>query len=319
MLFLLKGDLDYYAKCLGLRHYASNSPCDLCRANRDPLSSLRYNNFRSDAEWKTSLISHGEWRAMFPNAHMIFQRSPFLSNRNLEPGLLHAMHLGTSQYFAGCILWSLCYKHMAGAPSANMAEIWEQIVDYDRAHDTTCVFSNLKLSSFCDPLKPRANFPKLKGKGAETKHLIAALSSAWDRFANRAGPDYALVRKCLDAQLAVHQVLDDHREDMFIPLAAAARLKKFVDIFLHHYTMLAGNSDAVNELLWSVVPKHHWLYHLSRRAEWLNPRCGDTSIDEDFLGKLKGIVTSCSAGSSLRLIGDKALSKYRWGLHFELM
>ena len=35
VLTCLKGDLDYFAKGLGLRHYNSQAMCDFCPANRD--------------------------------------------------------------------------------------------------------------------------------------------------------------------------------------------------------------------------------------------------------------------------------------------
>ena len=46
ILYTIKGDLDFYAKVLGLRHYNANEPCELCPAHRHPRDRSRlYNNF----------------------------------------------------------------------------------------------------------------------------------------------------------------------------------------------------------------------------------------------------------------------------------
>ena len=48
-----KGDLDYFAKCLFLRHYSCHEFCAFCPAhsNRDD-PPMMWNNFRQDAQWK---------------------------------------------------------------------------------------------------------------------------------------------------------------------------------------------------------------------------------------------------------------------------
>jgi hypothetical protein len=47
--WILKGDLDYFAKGLHLCHYSSNSLCEHCAAFAGDNVDWRWNNFRSDA------------------------------------------------------------------------------------------------------------------------------------------------------------------------------------------------------------------------------------------------------------------------------
>ena len=54
----LKGDLDYFYKCLGLRHYVRNRFCEPCKSHSDPSEySMAWTNVASDAAWKSALFS----------------------------------------------------------------------------------------------------------------------------------------------------------------------------------------------------------------------------------------------------------------------
>eukprot|EP00959_Pyramimonas_sp_CCMP1952_P182770 3822151-Pyramimonas_sp.AAC.1 len=66
VLLSLKGDLDYYAKTLRLRHYNANDLCDLCPARRGSrLRALEFTNFGPDAAWKTTPYTRQEWRSLY--------------------------------------------------------------------------------------------------------------------------------------------------------------------------------------------------------------------------------------------------------------
>ena len=121
------------------------------------------------------------------------------------------------------------------------------------------------------------------------------------------------------AQSTLQDIISDHKLDMFFPLETSDHFMANVDAFLHNYTRLANLATRDHELLWNIVPKHHWLWHLSRRSKYLNPKRGDTSLDEDFLGHLKHVVSSSSAGTPLHLVSQQVLTKYMWCLHFDLL
>ena len=81
------------------------------------------------------------------------------------------MHLGTTMYMLGAVLYMLCFRVLPGAPEDIVHGIWTDISDFYKDHEVVTQYSNLKIESFHEP----GQFPKLKGKGAEVKELVAPL------------------------------------------------------------------------------------------------------------------------------------------------
>ena len=83
--------------------------------------------------------------------------------------------------------------------------------------------------------------------------------------------------------------------------------------FLKEYSVLANLADQEKKLLFSVTPKFHWLWHMGDRAYFLNPRKGNTMIDEDFVGRSKDIVAACASGTESHRVPAKFVERYCWG------
>lgn len=238
---------------------------------------------------------------------------------NLEPDELHVMHLGTSSWMAGSILWVLCYLCLPSTPEENMKNIWKVIVDTYRTSDAKTQYSNLTLSSFCDPKKPKAEYPKLKGRGAEVKDLMPCLLAVWDAFSDSITYEYDIVRSMLVHQVELQRLLSEYSTDLFLTVPASTSVQMHVDQILHCYTHLANRADRVagdEGLLWNVTPKFHWWWHWARRAIFLNPRKGNCFIDEDFVGGIKEIVARSTSGTTMELVPGKVMEKYQWHQHF---
>ena len=59
----VKGDLDWYNKGLGLRHYGSREPCEWCKASIGRTTvGMMTTNFTALAAWKRSPRTIEEWR-----------------------------------------------------------------------------------------------------------------------------------------------------------------------------------------------------------------------------------------------------------------
>ena len=64
--WLLKGDLDYFAKNLHLRNYNANKPCDFCGCDKSKLFEWWPSNFTARAAWKRNLFDKAQWQALYP-------------------------------------------------------------------------------------------------------------------------------------------------------------------------------------------------------------------------------------------------------------
>ena len=236
---------------------------------------------------------------------------------NVEPDELHVWHLGVSMYFLGSVLWVLVYRRMPHGASRNMGELWEHISAFYAEHLTATQFSHLNLSSFHRPDKPAKDYPKLKGKGAEVKCLVPALLHIWDRYRRQGDAHDNWVKDCLESMVTIQSVVDEAAHDLFLERServdASKTLRDNVDKFLRCYSRLGKAADEVGDLLWSAVPKLHWAWHWGDRSRFLSPRRGACFIDEDFVGRIKTIVTSVVHGSPAHLASVSVATKFRAG------
>ena len=314
----IKADLDHLAKAFGLTHYASRMPCCLCpcQAGKDAEQDMKYNNFTTLAKWLHMQYTHGQWKLANQNCHWLFQL-PYLSAVNVDPDELHALHLGVSAYFLGSVLFILCFQILAGSPSDNLNALWKMIVDMYRRLRTTCQFTNLTLNMFCNTSAPDRDYPKLKGKGAEIKDLVEPLHLIWSRHMRPGNHDDELVQSCLLHLCRAQNTLHDYTSEPFLPLPIAREFKTNITKLLQNYSLLANSADRQGLVLFAMVPKHHYVYHLGDRASYLNPRRGNTMVDEDHVGKIKEVVASCAHGTESHHVPTKFMEKYQWGKHME--
>ena len=233
----------------------------------------------------------------------------------VEPYEPNIMHVLTTQDMIGSALWSLCYQVLPGSPSNNMSTVWGCIVDYYSEHKVVTQYSNLTLASFCDPATPHRDFPKLKGRGAESKDLVAPLLHTWSIFMRHGQHHDVLVHTLLTKQLQIQDILHENKRYAFLPNDLAEKVLETIEQLLETYTLLCNEADRNHVLLWNMAPKFHWLWHLGHKARYLNPRRGNCMIDEDFVGVAKTIVQSCASGTAAHNVPSSFIDKYRWGLH----
>jgi hypothetical protein len=318
--FLLKGDWDHFSKTFHLPRPNSNKPCWLCRCEKGPGSDIRDwpTNFRREARWKVQLISPVQWRAETQGQmHVLFRTFAFLTNANVEADELHVIHLGTSQYMLGSILYLLVFKILPGRPAENMEVLWQEMCHEYSRQGIKAQFSSLGISMFCDPKAPHASYPRLKGRAAEVKWLVPVLNALWPKYRRPGSPMDRLVAELLQTQQVIQELLDAEASEFQMSSESARELSKATDKLLATYSRAAVAANELGELLFSVVPKHHMLWHFSRKAWHLHPRRGACSTDEDYMSAVKQLVKGCMHALPLQKIPLALLQKYRWGLAYE--
>ena len=116
--------------------------------------------------------------------------------------------------------------------------------------------------------------------------------------------------------VAMHNIFDEHRGAYFSD-ANANRFFEETMAFLGDWTWLGNSADQSGDLLFSAVPKLHWLWHLAARCRFLNPRRVATFSGDDFVKPMKCLGASCSSGTALHNVPKMLMGKYRYALSLE--
>ena len=128
--------------------------------------------------------------------------------------------------------------------------------------------------------------------------------------------EYQTIKDLLTTQVQVQDILSDYSQEMFLPVPVAKNLMTLVDNFLHLYTLLANRADREREFLWNVTPKFHWHWHWAQKSIFLNPRRGNCSLDEDYVGQMKKCVAACTPGTAMEDVPSKVMERQVWAQHF---
>ena len=119
------------------------------------------------------------------------------------------------------------------------------------------------------------------------------------------------VLEVLEAQATMQTVLSEHASEPNLPLSAAKTLSDAIITMVQGTHLLAQQAQKRDKLLWNIVPKHHWAYHMALRCHLVNPRKGNTMLDEDFVGKMSSLVATSAFGTPPHEIANKVMEKYR--------
>ena len=150
------------------------------------------------------------------------------------------MHLGTTMYMLGAVLYMLCFHVLDGVPEDIMHGIWSDINEFYRQHTVQTQFSNLKIGAFHEP----GQFPKLKGKGTEIKDLVAQLAHVWNaKTRGSADRSHKRIKKMLGHQLIAQGILHDYRDQTFLPVQSATDFAQAIAGVHHMWSLVANDSD----------------------------------------------------------------------------
>ena len=116
---------------------------------------------------------------------------------------LRVVDLGVGMHVCGNVLYVLCVDNMLpDSPSTNMVNLWNANDQLYHEMDTSSQCPHLSVNSFCDPTKPHADFPLLKGKWANTRHPAPILATIWKRHMRDSNRNDSHVTILLDKLVA---------------------------------------------------------------------------------------------------------------------
>ena len=119
---------------------------------------------------------------------------------------------------------------------------------------------------------------------------------AFDKFRRVGHGDDDRVHALMREQVALQAIFAETSGDPFLPHDDVAKVRACIDNILYLYSLLANSAVARGVLIWNVVPKFHFLWHLGQKAQYSHPRKGNTMVDEDYVGLIKTVVHSCVLG-----------------------
>jgi len=115
IVWVVRGDLDYFANTLHLHHHAAARPCSWCPCNSVAGDPMAWSEFRRGiSQWPSELWSDEEWREVHPNRHQLLQL-PGVGISMVYPDHMHSKSMGTDGYTYGSVLWLLVYQILPGS------------------------------------------------------------------------------------------------------------------------------------------------------------------------------------------------------------
>jgi hypothetical protein len=314
----LTGDHEHFSNNLNLPHWQRNSWCWQCDASQgkhaDPTKDGKefrpvHNNCVNrtmEAEQLQRLSPHP------------FFTIPGVSTFTVEHDALHVLFChGVAAHALGSIIHGWLWPDDKGRNKivevrARLQELWAEIQLEYTENKSPMRLSGLRLTMICDPEKPFQDYPTLKGKGSEIKHLMPVILNIAKRRST--GSHYDLRAIAAFEALTMFSRLID-ASDMVPTPEIAETARNLMQQFLLHNQWL--NRYCVNEGVkkWHVVYKHHMANHLADNFQFLSPRFSWCFKAEDFVGQMSRLAHSCTFGVKTSRLSLKFMDKCRLMLH----
>ena len=306
--WIMKGDLDYYAKAMGLEHWSSHNPCLCCRVNR---TDRPWTDFRLTGDVSVQWTDH-DWRNCHKPLHRFFTILK-CGLHSVAIDFMHCVSLGVAQHIGGNVLFELVWRAVpGGTQKEKLLEVWMGIKEFYSVHQVQSRAAKLTLSMFADKGAPHKSHPHLACKAKETEWLCRALSFVWPQYCDQRKEEHKHCSRALALLVDIYDLAS--LPGLFLSDEDATQFFVKVHDMQAHLTWLRQWAIANEQQRWNIVYKLHYLGHMAEQAQWLSPRAGSTYIDEDFMGRMKNVAKKCTGGSALYRLGNIILAKYRRGM-----
>ena len=300
-------DLEWFENELELRHHASLHPCQKCNC------TLRGNftDFSVDAAWKGTIFDHTSWQP----AHVSFRHMGHdIGPEYASIDFAHSSDKGFSGLFIGSVLYELVHEKKLDPAKptfdGQIVELNARLKAYRNLHKNMSVASYIKRKDF----ENVGDFPEYKpGNMAKTRGTVPFIAQLCHEF--NEGTPRDVQRKwashCLSQLYEVIYTSGDH-----ISGPVAVNFRASCDAYLLHYNWLASHYEDQDMLLYKVVLKQHYLFHIVYEACWthLNPKLTMTLTGEDLVGKVATISRACTKSTPVTRLGGVVLEKYALGM-----
>lgn len=310
-----------FANVLKLPHWTSASPCWECDCKKEPMPAGKCVKTIRPSLQRFVLVDSKTAAEMPASQHPIFS-IPGVTSRIVRGDPLHILFTkGIYADLLGSILHYLCWKEGPGrvqtvSPCKRLGLIFEQVQKVYRDNATPTRLTNLKLSMFVKESAPHAQFPFLKSKGAECKHLAPALLHVCKLILDANNPVDQQIVSALESMCTLVEVYDQC--GMFLSEADHRTALQKAEMFLDSYDWLQKWALSLDRKLFHAAIKFHTFWHLVQNSKYLNPRFHWCFKSEDFVGRISRLTHSVSMAVKSTRLSLKVVPKYKLLLHLRL-
>ena len=298
------GDWVWFKQVFSFKGWASEQICWRCEANK---SDKPYWDVSPGAAWRKCRLTTSMLMAA------LRREGVKLSPLFFVPGfiadficidVLHALDLGVTQEVIGNVLFECLGVFAVGRNRVDqVASLFLKLQSHYKRCGTRNRISNLTV----EMIKQADKRPKLRAKGAETRHLLPfALEVAAAMYANDSSTHFLTMYKCVTA------LMDYYMTFGVVPFPVAAA-KAATQNFCSLYRALHDEARRAGAVTWNIKPKLHMFQEL---GEYQIDVLGDPSgfwtyKDEDFVGLCATIGASRGGGSTATTTPERVIARIR--------
>ena len=306
----ITGDNEHHANFFGCPHWSMREWCAKCDCNKTTKDGLVISKKRKYTEHE---VGHK------PSTSPIMD-VPGMCASTVEDDTLHDLFThGVCSHLMGSALHTMIYKEGKGKqktpPAMRLSTIFQRIKDICKARKIQCPLSNISLSSIHTPDKPHGCYPFFKAKGHHTKELLPIVAKVVELSSD--GSDMHCKRSEALNSLSEFCALMD-RVGHVPSNSQADRARELFEKFAESYEWLNAWAKKKHRMLFKIVHKHHYTWHMSKKFKFLNPKLTSTFKGEDYVGQVSLMGNNCSRGKSRLLVASALSEKYREHMHLRL-
>ena len=302
----IRGDWAFYTEVFGFPVWnGAIRMCWMCRAS-GTIRHLSFTDTSEEAEWRNTRFNDDTYRAhMKGMGYALPVLLLLVIGMRLECfsiDALHAIDLGFGSHVIGNTFWESIRRHAWGASTldANAERLNADMVKWSKENK---VPSRIQGQLTAERIRSTSDsgYPKLKAKGAQTRHLAPYALHLARRFKRTvadghdqttADHDRTIVGICLYLCRMYHIFATSSQ---FFTDAIKAELRDIGNMLPQLYQRLYAEAARRGIKAWKMTPKLHLVQELLLFycQVWGNPAYYWTYCDEDLVGLMVEIATSC--------------------------
>ena len=305
----VRGDWAWYQLMFNFPGWASkNHMCWMCDAQLDETSKLSCWNFSSSAPWRgtfhTMASFMSKMRSQTKEMSPLF-RAPGFRWNFITVDVLHVCDLGVSQMVLGNVFAEFLSSPICSGNNrpAQTQCLWALIKDYYRRLRPPTRLNNLKP----EMVVQSKNGPRLRAKGAETRHLIGfgfELATKMYESSGKSNLRYGQLVALMDNLVSFYSTFGKTPYNVELAAASAKNVCLIYSWF---------RKQASDDKVWRLKPKFHLFLHL---AEAQTELLGDPALfwsyqDEDYMGFLSLLAKSRGGKRSGNKTAANVIAKLR--------